>query len=133
MKIRKLYVVRERNTSKVLLYWDKDWECLLFPYTKLFKKCDFIKYKGKGYRYDPDWVGTEVVNKYSVDKRKNTTYLHIYYEVEVDAGVVDLEAMSDEQERDYVWRDIHELERDFRTQRVNGDVIDEVKKLLNLY
>lgn len=109
-----------KDKEKYLQYFDKNWNCYLFPNTK----GDIKKYLKEKFNIETKQV-KKVKNfihkKYSESHKEERVYLHTIYKV----------TQKNKIESDKIkWFTLEELEKDEKIQKINKDIIDRVKETI---
>lgn len=108
--IHSIIIIKKDN--KFLNYYDKRWECYLFPN---IKGNNIESIKKKYNTTNVKLLFDKVHDKYSIPYDEVKTYHHYFYEVNIDN--VDGEYFS-----------IEELLNDFKTKENNEDIINYIRE-----
>jgi len=130
-------MIIKNNVNEYLNYYDKRWNCYLFPNNKIESGQDLNKEKIfisnllniPEKNVEISLIFEKIHSKYSKSSKKIKKYHHFFYatKIEVQNNLSKKEFISNG--ISFKWFSLQELESDERITKVNGDIVEIIKNI----
>lgn len=124
-----------KKTDEYLNYYDKRWNCYLFPNCKIEENTNIKKYISDLLEIEETQINMNFIKKikhrkFSETSKKEKEYSHYFYRVEIK-NIKDKfkEKEFTIKKIKYKWFNTRDFEEDERIQKVNNDIIGFVKEM----